>query len=79
MKIDNNKQITAVQTLANFLNKHCNPSVCDIDYADFKLAIAEALDIERQHIENAWNDGALDWDTEMEGNDYYNETFGDTK
>lgn len=33
----------------------------------------------QNQIQDAWDNGAEHWDAEMDGNDYYNETFGDSK
>lgn len=46
---------TAVEILEEFLNTHCNPSVCDIDYSDFKTAINEAKQMEKEQMKASWN------------------------
>jgi hypothetical protein len=38
---------TAVEWLEEFLNSHCNPSVCNVEYSDFKLAIQQAKEMEK--------------------------------
>jgi hypothetical protein len=67
---DNNKQ-TAVEWLMN--NVYVDPDPRLID----KFNQAKAM--EKEQIQEAWNNGAENWDAEMEGDDYYNETFGDSK
>jgi hypothetical protein len=66
---------TAVQILSQFMEEHCNPSVCDIEYSDFKQAIREALEMEKQQMLEFWN-GGIDC-TEERGKSfeqYYKET-----
>lgn len=65
---DNNKQ-TAVDYLVEKLLYLCD---INIDGADFLI---KAKQMEQEQIQEAWNNGALNWDAEMEGDDYYNETF----
>ena len=52
--MSNTKQ-TAVEYLEDFFNKHCNPNVCDIDYSDFKTAIYEAKQMEKEQMKASWN------------------------
>ncbi len=40
--MSNNKQQTAVEKLESFFRRHCNPSVCDIEWNDFNTAFLEA-------------------------------------
>jgi hypothetical protein len=51
------KKQTAVQILSQFLEEHCNPSLCDIEYSDFKQAIREALAMEKQDKEKCFVEG----------------------
>jgi predicted S18 family serine protease len=44
-----NKQ-TALDWLEEFLNSHCNPSVCNVEYSDFKLAIEKAKQMEKEQM-----------------------------
>jgi hypothetical protein len=37
--------INSIETLEEFLNKHCNPSVCDVEWSDLKTAIYEAKEM----------------------------------
>jgi hypothetical protein len=37
-----NKQQTVVEKLETFLQTHCNPSVCNIEYSDYNIAFCEA-------------------------------------
>lgn len=39
---------TSVEWLEEFLNKHCNPSFCDVEYSDFKLAIQQAKQMHKE-------------------------------
>ena len=39
---------TAVEKLEEFLREHCNPCVCDIEYSDFNIALAEAKQKEKE-------------------------------
>jgi len=45
-----NKKQTAVEYLNQFLSKHCNPSVCDIEWSDFNIAINEAKAMEKEKM-----------------------------
>jgi hypothetical protein len=75
-----NKKQTAVQRLSRFMEEHCNPSVCDISFYDFKQAISEALEMEKQQIIEAFNLGQQKeakqefW---TKGEQYYKETYED--
>jgi hypothetical protein len=73
-----NKKQTAVEYLNQFLSKHCNPSVCDIEWSDFNIAINEAKAMEKEQIENAFENG-IDAVNIQNLEQYYKETFGDTK
>jgi hypothetical protein len=53
-------QQTAVELLEEFLNKHCNPSVCDVEWSDFKLAIQEAKQVEANQNEYKYQEGYKD-------------------
>jgi hypothetical protein len=72
----NNKKQTAVQRLSRFMEEHCNPSVCDISFYDFKQAISEALEMEKQQITDAYKEGHyhLEFDT-FNPEQYYKETY----
>jgi hypothetical protein len=63
---------TAVEWLEEFLNSHCNPSVCNVEYSDFKLAIQQAKEMEKEQIINANWEASEDTDRAEQ---YYNETF----
>lgn len=39
---------TAVEWLEDFLAKHCNPVMCNIEYIDFDLAIKKAKEMEKE-------------------------------
>ena len=75
--MSNNKQ-SSVEILEDFLLQHCNPSVCDIEWADLKTILLEAKAMHKEEIENAVKQG---WDYNEEGlvqwmgEKYYNETF----
>jgi hypothetical protein len=62
---------TAVEWLEEFLNSHCNPSVCNVEYSDFKLAIQQAKEMEKEQIIEAYCNG----DDNIGAEQYYNETF----
>jgi hypothetical protein len=67
-----NKQQTAVDKLEAFLRRHCNPSVCNIEWNDFNTAFLEFKEIQKdQHIKS-WEAGLM----KVDFNEYYNETYG---
>ena len=75
--MSNTKQ-TAVEILEEFLNTHCNPSVCDTDYSDFKTAINEAKQMEKEQITTAWCEGndAEPKEVTMDfAEEYYTQTY----
>jgi hypothetical protein len=39
--------MTSIEILEEFLNKHCNPSVCDVEWSDLKTAIYEAKEMHK--------------------------------
>ena len=39
--MSNNKQ-SSVEILEDFLLQHCNPTICNVEWSDFKLAIEQA-------------------------------------
>ena len=39
--MSNNKQ-SSTEILEDFLLQHCNPTVCNVEWSDFKLAIEQA-------------------------------------
>lgn len=40
-RMSNNKQ-SSVKILEDFLLQHCNPTICNVEWSDFKLAIEQA-------------------------------------
>jgi hypothetical protein len=44
----NNQNQSAVEYLEQFLRRHCNPSVCDIEYSEYKMAFEQAKEMESQ-------------------------------
>ena len=79
--MSNYKQ-SSVEILADFLLQHCNPTICNVEWSDFKLAIEQAKAMHKKEIENAHgeeqsklqDDGSWKRQTAEQ---YYNETFGD--
>ena len=47
--MSNNKQ-SSVEILEDFLLQHCNPSVCDIEWADFKTILLEAKAMHKEEM-----------------------------
>ena len=47
----NNQNQSAVEYLEQFLRRHCNPTVCDIEYSEYKMAFEQAKEMEskKQH------------------------------
>jgi hypothetical protein len=50
----NNQNQSAVEYLEQFLRRHCNPTVCDIEYSEYKMAFEQAKEMEskKQHKYN---------------------------
>jgi len=76
------KKQTAIEYLQHFLSKHCNPTVCDIEWSDFNIAINEAKNIEKRQIENSFNNGFINGFSDIgdgtlftKGEQYYKETY----
>jgi hypothetical protein len=42
------KKQSSIEYLEQFFNSHCNPSVCDIEYSDYKIAFEQAKEMEKQ-------------------------------
>jgi|688.fasta_scaffold2037175_1 hypothetical protein len=42
------KKQSSIEYLEQFFNSHCNPSVCDIEYSDYKIAFEQAKEMESQ-------------------------------
>ena len=73
--MSDNKQ-SSVEILEDFLLQHCNPSVCDIEWADLKTILLEAKAMHKEEIENAYWDGGQWVPTSgSQCEEYYNETF----
>lgn len=56
--MNNNKQ-SSVEILEDFLLQHCNPTICNVEWSDFKLAIeqAKAMHTEETTITENTSDG----------------------
>ena len=67
--------MTSIETLEEFLNKHCNPSVCDVEWSDLKTAIYEAKEMHKQEIISAHMVGNKSVSSVNESEQYYQETF----
>jgi len=70
--MSNDKQQTAVEKLESFFRRHCNPSVCDIEWNDFNTAFLEAKEMGKEQHIKTWEAGLM----KVDFNEYYNETFG---
>ena len=46
-----NKQ-SSTEILEDFLLQHCNPTVCNVEWSDFKLAIEQAKAMQKQQAEH---------------------------
>ena len=44
--MSNNKQ-SSVESLEDFLLQHCNPTICNVEWSDFKLAIEQAKEMDK--------------------------------
>ena len=73
----NNQNQSAVEYLEQFLRRHCNPSVCDIEYSEYKMAFEQAKEMESQK-DDKYNEmlevlkETLDvWGYEYEGSPHY--------
>ena len=47
--MSNNKQ-SSVEILEDFLLQHCNPTICNVEWSDFKLAIEQAKEMDKQQM-----------------------------
>ena len=72
--MSNNKQ-SSVEILEDFLLQHCNPTICNVEWSDFKLAIEQAKAMHKVEIVNAV-DGFPIHTRHMDGEEYHNEIFG---
>jgi hypothetical protein len=63
------KQVTAVEWLVSHLNKQ--------EWFTYKQReyIEQAKEMEKQQIIDAYNEGGCNWDSELEAEQYYNDTF----
>jgi hypothetical protein len=76
--MSNNKQQTAVEKLESFFRRHCNPSVCDIEWNDFNTAFLEGKAMHFEENADTWNNAidAVEKDKWDSFEQYYNEKFG---
>ncbi len=77
---------TPLQELIEFIDSKMETAdiqgIGVIDFVEFepiRNKATELLEKEREQIENAWLDGVSAWDSEMEAEQYYNETYNQTK
>ena len=74
--MSNNKQ-SSIEILEDFLLQHCNPTVCNVEWSDFKLAIEQAKAMHRVEIIESYASGSNDRLRNTINTNYYNETFGE--
>jgi hypothetical protein len=74
----NNKQQTAVEILCGKLAMKLGMPQAITFYIDHQEEIREAKEMEKEQIENAYDDAIMKGRQE-DGEQYYNETYGDGK
>ena len=75
--MSNNKQ-SSVEMIEEFLLSHCNPTICNVEWSDFKLMLEQAKAMHKEDMKQTYFDG---WhrnigNRDEDFDDYYNETFG---
>ena len=50
--MSNNKQ-SSVEMIEEFLLSHCNPTICNVEWSDFKLMLEQAKAMHKEEIEDA--------------------------
>jgi hypothetical protein len=63
------KQTTAVEWLVNVVQSCIAPNFIP------KEIVEQAKEMEKQQIIDAYNEGGCNWDSELEAEQYYNDTF----
>ena len=78
----NNKQ-SSVEMIEEFLLSHCNPTICNVEWSDFKLMLEQAKAMHHKEVVDFVEDwycngpllgGGVDVAATIE--EHYNETFG---
>jgi len=74
------KQLTTVEWFVIELRKLIKESeLSDMRPSEFDtkemVLIEQAKEMEKEHIIDAWVDGVINWDSEKQAEQYYNETF----
>ena len=54
--MSNNKQ-SSVEMIEEFLLSHCNPTICNVEWSDFKLMFEQAKAMHNEEIEASYSDG----------------------
>ena len=72
--MSNNKQ-SSVEMIEEFLLSHCNPTICNVEWSDFKLMLEQAKAMHKEEIRKAYCYGEHYKDTKLT-TDYYNENYG---
>ena len=78
--MSNNKQ-SSVEMIEEFLLSHCNPTICNVEWSDFKLMLEQAKAMHKEEIIRARlsldRSNMSDFPKALNNaTDYYNETFG---
>ena len=74
--MSNDKQ-SSVEMIEEFLLSHCNPTICNVEWSDFKLMLEQATAMHKEEIKDAQIDGSMNSTlVEYRIPHYYNETFG---
>ena len=72
--MSNNKQ-SSVEMIEEFLLSHCNPTICNVEWSDFKLMLEQAKAMHKTEHFNTWWHGISE-NEPITFEQYYNETFG---
>ena len=75
--MSNNKQ-SSVEMIEEFLLSHCNPTICNVEWSDFKLMLEHAKAMHKTEHFNTWWHGISE-NEPITFEQYYNETFGGNK
>ena len=80
--MSNNKQ-SSVEMIEEFLLSHCNPTICNVEWSDFKLMLEQAKAMHHKEVVDFVEDwycnghllgGGVDVVATIE--EHYNEIFG---
>ena len=61
--------------IEEFLLSHCNPTICNVEWDDFKLMLLQAKAMHKTEHFNTWWHGISE-NEPITFEQYYNETFG---